>query len=297
MRNSVAEKEKKPSGPPDHSKQPVLANDYAVHASEIAGMSTEEIIRLLETLERVDPSITVTRRRADKNGKKSHEIGGRKRKMPIDKAIDYEKKRLDERKEKDDNVRKLLGIPPEEGVHENVYDEIYPKRLSPKDIVRCVDCAEQKLDDLDKLRSTRKKVFSPREEIVLNILTLIKQQEVARVARRIAETQRNAVAELTLDELDALREKRITSKVKETLAENSPLPETVEPVASGSAGEQDAWGASAEKHEDKPPRTLTGFKRNSKTLIDEAGEITSENLDLAASIVKQWIGHVQNTEQ
>ncbi len=272
-----SKKEKKKETPPT----PVLPNAYAQHASELAGMTPDEILKLLESLGRIDDSITVTRRRADKNGKNSKVVGGRKAKMSVDEAVEYEKKRIEERNEKEKNVRELFKLENEKFERAELDESVYPKRLAPTDIVRCVDAAEQRLEEIDRLRETRKKVYSPREEIVLNILALVKKYEAARVARRIAEKQRQAVLGKSIEELDQQRKDRIDGIQAET-AGPSPTPDEIEQKKI--------------EEELEAARTLTGFDKNLRTLVDEAAEIASENPDAAASVMKQWIGNTVNSE-
>lgn len=259
----------------------MLPNAYAQHASELAGMTPDEILKLLESLGRIDDSITVTRRRADKNGKNSKVVGGRKAKMSVDEAVEYEKKRIEERNEKEKNVRELFKLENEKFERAELDESVYPKRLAPTDIVRCVDAAEQRLEEIDRLRETRKKVYSPREEIVLNILALVKKYEAARVARRIAEKQRQAVLGKSIEELDQQRKDRIDGIQAET-AGPSPTPDEIEQKKI--------------EEELEAARTLTGFDKNLRTLVDEAAEIASENPDAAASVMKQWIGNTVNSE-
>ena len=70
-------------------------------------------------------------------------------------------------------------------------------------MVRYIKAGKEQLEELDRERAKSAKVFSPREEAVLNVITVIKKLETARVARRIAERQRDAVLGKTLEELDA----------------------------------------------------------------------------------------------
>ena len=254
---------------------PVLPNAFAKHASELAGLTPEEILKLLQSLERIDASITVTHRRADKSGKGSKVVDGRRRKMTIDDAVEHEKKRIEERNEKEKSVRELLGLKDAEFERPELNEDVYPKRLTPADIVRYVDAGEKRLEEIDRLRERRKKVYSPQEEIVLKVLTEIKKGEAPRVAHKIAEMQRQMVQGKTLEELDAERKRRIENIQAEAHAA----------VETASAEEQTTI-----EEELTASRTLTPFDKNLRTLTEEAGELVDENVDAAASIVRQWIG-------
>ena len=262
-------------------KEPVLPNAFAQHASELTGLTPEEILKLLESLGRIDGAITVTRRRVDKSGKGSKVVGRRKGKMTIDDAVEYEKTRIEERNEKEKTVRELFGLEEMEVERDEFNEDVYPKRLAPTDIVRCVDAAEKRLDEIDRLRETRKKVFSPREENVLNILEEIKKYEATRLTQKIAERQRQSVEGKTIEELDAERKQRIENIQAEARAE---------------------WEATEAEEQAKideglkAARTLTGFDPNLHTLVDEAAEITSENPEAAAAVMRQWIGNVTGIE-
>ena len=255
--------------------QSVLPNAFAQHASELVGVTPDELLKLLESLGRIDPSMIVTRRRADKKGKGSKVVGGRKGKMSIDDAIEYEKRRTEKRNEKEKIVREIFGLQDEEFERNEINDEIYPKRMSPADIVRYVGAAEKQLEENDRLVERRKKVYSPREEIVLNVLSEIKKNEARRIAQAIAERQRQVVEGKTLEELDAERKQRLESIQAEARA-------AAEEVAAEEQAEIDEKLAVA--------RTLTPFDKNLRTLTDEAAELTSENPDAAAAVMKQWIG-------
>lgn len=263
---------------------PVLPNDLAEHAQTLAGMSSEEIIKLLESLGRIDESIVVRRRRPVSGKNHSKEVGGKQRKMSIDEAVEYEKKRIEERTEKERQVKELYHLDTDIVERDEINDEIYPKRLTPTDIARSIEAAKTGLEELDRLRSKTSKEFSRKEEVVLRILKQIKKLEAARVARIIAEKQRNTVIGKTVEELEAEREQRIR-KLK-GLPE--PIVETPEEKAEREKREEE------EKQE--MIRTLPGFDKHIKTLTDEAGELAEENIDAAASVVRQWIGNVVNSD-
>ena len=252
-----------------------MPNAFAQHASELVGLTPDEILRLLQSLGRINASLTVTRRRADKSGKGSKIVGGRKGTMTVDAAVDYEKTRIEERNEKEKTVRELFGLQDEAFERNELNDSIYPQRMAPTDIVRYIGAAEKQLDEADRLKERRKKVYSPREEIVLNVATEIKKYEAPRVARKIAERQRLAVFGKTLEELDAERKFRIENVHAEALAATEAAEAEQEKIDEGFDN----------------ARTLTPFDKNLRTLTDEAAELTSENPEAAAAVVRQWIGN------
>ena len=256
-------------------RQEVLPNDFAQHVSELEGLTPDEILKLLQSLGRINTATTVTRRRADKKGKGSKIVGGRKGKMTIDEAVEYEIKRVEERNEKEKTVRELFGLEDAEFERAELNEEIYPKRLAPNDIVRYIEAGEKNLAEVDKLKERRKKVFSPKEELVLNVATEIKKHEAPRIAQKIAERQRLAVQGKTIEELDAERKERIEGIHAEAQA-------IVDAAAAEEQAKIDEGLAAA--------RTLTPFDKNLRTLTDEAAELTSENPEAAAAVMRQWIG-------
>jgi flagellar biosynthesis/type III secretory pathway M-ring protein FliF/YscJ len=173
----------------------------------------------------------------------------------------------------ENKARELLDIGDEVFERDEFEEGIYPKRLKPTDIVRYIDGAEKQLEEADRLREKRKKVFAPREEMLLDAMARIKKLEAIRVAQKIAEMQRLAIAGKTIEELNAEREERR----KKILEGPPPTPEEIE--------EQRIQA------ELEAARTLQGFDKNIVTLTDEAAELTSENPDAAAAIIRQWIGN------
>ena len=256
-------------------QSPILPSAFAQHAAELAGMTPEEILKLLQSLGRINESITVTRRRPEKSGKGSKVVGGRKGRMTIDEAVEHGKIRIEERDEKEKTVRELFGLQVTESDRDEFNEDVYPKRLAPTDIVRCVDAAEKRLDENDRLEEKRKKVFSPREENILNIINEIKKHEAVRLTQKIAERQRQAVYGKTIEELDA--ERKLRFEVFRAELKRPPTPEELEQQRI--------------EEELEAGRTLVGFDGNLRTLTDEAAELTSDNPDAAAAVVRQWIGN------
>ncbi len=255
----------------------MLPNDLAEHVQTLGGLNSDELIKLFESLGRIDGSIVVSRRRpAGKNSSK--EVGGRKGKMSIGEAVEYEKQRAEARAEKEKIVREIFGFGEEIFERDEINDEIYPKRLAPKDIARSIEAAEAKLEEQDRMQEKRKKIFSTREELILDILELVKRYEAARTAKVVAERQRKTVEGKTLEQLEEEREARI----RRMKGEPEPIDETPE--------EREERLQQEEEQKQELIRTLPGFDKNFRTLIDEAGDLTGENVDAAAAVIRQWIG-------
>lgn len=274
-------KKKKKKPEVDPSTLPILPNDLAEHVQTLGGLNSEELVKLFESLGRIDESIIVSRRRPVTGKNTSKEVGGKKAKMSIDEAVEYEKERAETRAEKENKVRELFGIEQELFERDEINDEIYPKRLAPTDIARSIEAAKDKLEEQDRLKEMRSKVFSPREELILDILTLVKKYEAARVAKKIADRQRKTVKGKTLEQLEAEREARI----RQLRGESEPIDETSEERLQ-----------KEEEQKQEAIRTLDGFDKNIKTLVDEAGDVVGENIDAAAAVLRQWVGNVVNSE-
>jgi hypothetical protein len=279
---------KKPKKPqePDYSKMPILPSKLAEYAQAQTGLTDDELIKLLESIGRINPEIVVTRHQTVKGRKASKKIG----KMPIEDAVEYEKKRTEERHEIDRKIKEIIDVDLDE-LHERteLNDEIYPKRLAPTDIVRYTIAAKEQLEELDRERAKPRKVFSPREEAVLNVITLIKKYEAARVAQKIADRQRAAVLGKTMEELEAEHAAWLR-KLK-----GEPEPETPEQTEERLKQEEETrW--EEEKRVEETARTLEGFDKDIHTLVDEAGMLVGENPDAAAAVVKQWIGNIMTGE-
>ncbi len=268
----------------DPASLPVLPNDLAEHVQTLGGLNSEELIKLFESLGRIDDSIVVSRRRPVPGKNTSKEIGGLHKKMSIEKAVEYEKQRAEARTEKENKVREMFDLDEELFQRDELNDDIYPQRLTPTDIVTSIDAARIKLEEQDRLSAIRKKVFSTRDELILDILDLVKRYEAARTAKVVAERQRKLVEGKTLEQLEKEREARI----RQLKGEPEPIDETPE--------EREERLKLEEEQKQELIRTLPGFDKNIRTLVDEAGDMTSENVDAAAAVIRQWIGNLVNSE-
>ena len=279
-------RKKKPKEP-DYSKMPVLPNKLAEFVQAKYGLTPNELHKLLESLDRIDPAIKVAQRRKVVGKEYSKQVGGRRKFMTIANAVEYEKKRIDNRLEKDDKIRELLeDVDVDElMVRLEVNDSIYPTSLAPVDIVRCVDSADEKLEALDRKRAALPKIYSAREEAVLDMLTLIKKQEPIRVARHIAQRQRAYILSTPMEQLEA--------EYAEWLRQLRGDPTEEERLAKEAADRLAAEEAAAEEERLAAEEAARNFADldNVHTLLDEAAALIRENPEAATAIIRQWIGN------
>ena len=263
---------------------PVLPKKLAEFVQAKYGLTPNELLKLFESLGRVDETIKVSRRQIVDGKEYPKRIG---KILPILEAAEYEKKRVEHRLEKDDKIRELLEDVDfdELMVRSEVNDSIYPKNLAPVDIVRGLDSAGEKLEALDRRRATPPKIYSAREEAVLDVLTLIKKQEPVRVARYIASRQRAYILNTPMEELEAeyaewLRLLRGDPTEEERLAK-----EEAERLMAEAVAEEEARIAAEEAARN------FGDLDDVHTLLDDAAALIRENPEAATAIIRQWIGN------
>ena len=279
---------KKPPKEPDYSKMPVLPNKLAEFVQAKYGITTDELLKLVESLGRVNEDIKFARRRKVDGKEYSRRVG---KLLAVAEAIKYEKERAENRRLKDKKIQQELldDVDFDELMsrHE-VNDSIYPKRLSPTDIVNSVQSAGEKLDALDQERAITPRIYSAREEAVLDVITLIKKEEPYRVARRIADRQRAYVLEHTMEELEA----EYAAWLRRTKGE--PDPETEEDRLAREEAERlaaEATEAEEERIAAEEAARNFGELPDVHTLLDYAATLIRENPEAAAAIVRQWIGN------
>jgi len=275
---------KKAPKEPDYTKTPVLPNKLAEFVQAKYGLTSDELLKLCASIGRVDPAVRVARRRKVEGKEYSKQTG---KILTIAEAVTYENERVENRFVKDQKIRELLEDVDfdELMVRLEVNTEFYPKRLAPSDIVRYVDSAGEKLEALDRERIKPARIYSPREETVLDVITLIKKQEALRVAQRIADRQRAYVLSKTMEELEAehaewLRQLRGDPTEEERLAM-----EEAERLAAEAAAEEEERIAAEEAARN------FGDLASVHTLLDEVAELIQVNPEAAAAIVRQWIGN------
>jgi hypothetical protein len=267
----------------DYSKLAILPNDLAEHIGSFAGLTPEELARLFESLQRIDSSFTVSRRKGVKGKSYSRKVRGSN--MNIADAVEYEKNRHEERIEKERKIKEINGIDEEIFDRDELNDEIYPKRLTPVDIVRSTEAAKERLTEIDRERLKLPVIFAPRDEAVLDAIAIVKKYETARLAQAIADRQRKEIIGKSKEQLKAEEEK----KLRQMKGEPEPHEETPEEKAEREAREIEE----ARLRNDE----LVGFDSNFRTLVDEAAQLTDENPDAAVAIVRQWIGNTATTQQ
>ena len=263
---------------------PVLPNKLIEFVQAKYGLTPQERLKLLESIGRVNPEIKVARRQKVEGKEYSKLVG---KVLTAVEAAQHEKERVEHRLTSDQKIRELLEEVEfdELLVRLEVNEEIYPKRLAPLDIVHYVDSAGEKLDALDAQRAKPPKIYLPREETILDVITLIKKQEAIRVARRIAERQRAYVLTRTMEELEAehaewLRNLRGDPTEEERLA----MEEAARLAAEEAAAEEERTAA------EEAARNF-GDLASLHTLLDDVAELIRNNPDAATAIVRQWIGN------
>ena len=283
-------KKKKPlPKEPNYLKMPVLPNKLAQFVQAKYGLSPGELHKLFDSLGRVDDKIEVVRRRKVEGKEYSKRVGEI---MLIEDATEYEQERAEERRVKDEKIDELIE---DEDFHAmrvvlEVNDAIYPQRLAPIDIVHCVDSAKDKLEELARMRAKAPKIYLPREESVLDVITIIKKLEPLRVARRIATRQKNYIYGKTMQELEFeysewLRELR-----------GDPPPPTEEELAAMLAAEEEARLEEERLAAEEAARNFEDFG-TVRTLLDDVAELIRDNPEAAAAIIRQWIGNAVLVEQ
>ena len=269
---------------------PVLPNKLAEFVQAKYGLTPDELHKLFDSLGRVNDTIKVAQRRKVEGKDYSRQVGGRKKFMTIADAVEYEKKRVENRFEKDEKIRDLIeDIDFDElMIRLQVNDSIYPQRLTPSDIAQSIESAGEKLEALDRQRVTPAKIYSPREEAVLDVLTLVKKQEPFRVARRIADRQRAYVLNHTMEALEA----EYAAWLRNLRGEPEPESE-VDRLAREEAERLIAEAADAEEERIAAEEAARNFDdlANVHTLLDDVAAIIRENPAAAAAIVRQWIGN------
>jgi sulfur carrier protein ThiS len=279
---------KKPLKEPDYSKIPVFPNKLAEFVQAKYGMTPDELHKLFESLGRINPTIRVARRRKVEGKEYSKPVGkGKKQFMTIAEAVEYEKTRHESRVEKDKKVHELVEeIDFDElMVRLEVNDSIYPKHLAPSDIVRSVDAAGEKLDALDAKRVKPVRIYSPREESILDVLTLIKKQEPYRVARHISERQRAYILGHSMEELEAEYAEWLRN------LRGDPTPEELmEQMAQEEAQRLEEEAAAAAAAAEEAARNF-GDLPSLHTLLDDVAELIRDNPEAAAAIIRLWIGN------
>jgi hypothetical protein len=284
---------KKPPKEPDYTKILVLPNKLAQFVQAKTGLTPEELHKLFASIGRVDDSITIARRQKVEGKEYSKVVSGRKP-IPIVEAVKYERERIDNWLLKEQKVQELFDSEvnfDELMLRLEVNNSFYPKRLAPADIVNYVGSAGEKLDTIDLLRKVPKRTYSPREETVLDVITLIKKQEPLRVAKHIADRQRAYIFSHSLAELEA--------EYKEWLRILKGEPTEEEQLAMEEAKRAEAERIAVEEARVAAEEAARNFADlpDVRTLLDDAAALIRENPEAAAAIIRQWIGNAVLVEK
>jgi len=261
----------------------VLPSKLAEFVQAKYGLTPDELLKLTESLGRVNPDLKVARRQKVEGKEYSKLVG---KVLTIAEAAQHERERVESRLEKEQRIQELIDDPnfADLLVRFEVDAAIYPKRLTPSDIVNYVDSAGEKLDALDYERAKPKKIYSPREETVLDVIRLIKEQESLRVAKRIANRQRAYVLSRSMEELEAeYAEWLRVLKGEPTEEERLAMEKLEQEEAAAAAAEAEAAAA------EEAARSF-GDLPDVRTLLDDAAALIRENPEAAAAIIRQWIG-------
>ena len=265
---------------------PVLPNSFALFVQAKYGVSPDELHKLFESLGRINPNIKIARRRAIEGKETSKLVGGRKAFMTIAEAVEYEKKRHESRLEKEKKIHTLVKEINFDDLMMRlaVNDSIYPKHLAPTDIVRSIDAAGNKLDKLEQERKIPPRDYSPREETILDVLTLIKKQEPYRVARHISNRQKAYIIAHSLEELQAEYDEWMRN------LRGDPPSETEEETMARLAAEKEQRLEEERIAAEEAARNF-GDLPDVHTLLDDVAALIRDNPEAAASIIRQWIGN------
>jgi hypothetical protein len=275
---------------PDYSKMPVLPNRFAEFVQAKYGLTPDGLHKLFESLARLNPDLGVVRRRKVE-GKEHSKVFGKP--LTMEDAVPYEKERAEGRHARDELVRQELleDVDFDELMdRRDVNVEYMPDRLAPSDIVIYVDSAGEKLDALDRERAKPPKIYSAREETVLDVITSVKKREPIRLAKLIANQQRAYFFNHTLAELEAEYAEWLR------IVKGEPPPETEEEMMARLALEEEQRLEEERLAAEEAARNFDDLP-DVHTLLDDVAELIRVNPEAAAAIVRQWIGNTVLAEK
>jgi len=251
----------------DKDKPALTPIEVAEKIGVQAGLVPDEMLKLLDALERVEKNRKVVRRKAVQDRIVS--------KKPIDlpEAVEFAKERLAEHKKREENLRRIHKLKHlkyfEVESRDVIEDTEYPRKLSPYDIGRSIETAQRRLLEEAEKKKEKADPVIRRAELLLSALDRTKITEAARVARKIAERQ-NRIGLLSLEEAERLA--KLPPEEREAL--DPEVEETLE-IA----------------------RSLHGFKKQQNTIVDDAAEVVKEDVDAAAAVVRQWVGTIHEENE
>ena len=242
-------------------KPAMTPTELADKIGQQAGLLPDEMLKLLDSLERVEKNRVIIRRKAVKQKIVD------KKPINLAKAVEFAQNKIEEHKKREDiqrlvHKKKLLKYFEIES-RDVIEDTEYPRKLAPYDIGKSIDTAKKRLREEEE-RKEDELPINRKTETILNVLDRTKITEAARVAHNIASRQ-NRIGILSLEEAERLA--KLPPEEKEELS-----PEIEEQL--------------------EIARSLNGFKRHNNTIVDDAASVVDENVDAAASVVRQWVGTI-----
>jgi len=242
--------------------KPVLtAVELADKIGQQAGLLPDEMLKLLDSLERVERNRKIIPQKAVQEKIVS------KKAIDLPKAVEIARERLEEHKKREEIQRQLSRKKHlkffETESHDVIEDTEYPRKLSPYDIGVSIETAYRRLLEEEKKKEDNDPVYR-RAELILHALDRTKVTEAARVARTIAARQER-IGRLSLEEAQRLA--KLPPEEQQALT-----PEIEEQL--------------------EIAKSLQGFKKHINTVVDDAAEVVKENADAAAAVVRQWVGTI-----
>ena len=242
-------------------KPAMTPSELADKIGQQAGLLPDEMLKLLDSLERVENNRIIIQRKAVKQKIVD------KKPISLAKAVEFAQEKIEEHKRREEiqrliHKKKLLKYVEIES-RDIIEDTEYPRKLSPYDIGKSIDTAKKRLREEEE-RQEEDQPVNRKTELILNVLDRTKITEAARVAHKIASRQ-NRIGLFSLEEA----ERRSNLPQEEQMEMDPEIEEQL-----------------------KIARSLNGFKRKNNTIVDDAASVVDENIDAAASVVKQWVGAI-----
>ena len=265
---------------PDYTKKPVLPSKLAKFVQVKYGLAPDELQKLFVSIARENKDIKVNRNLIVAGKEYPKQVG---KPLDIAEAAEYEKERAENWQIKEEKIQELID---EREFHElrfitELDESLYPQKLEPVDIVRCVDAAKEKLEELERKRNKPPKIYSVRDELVLDAITLIKKQEPLRLARLIAARQKGYLFSKSMEELEY--------EYSEWLRELRGDP-TEEELLAMQAAEEEQRLEEERLAAEEAARNFEDLA-TVHTLLDDVAELIRNNPEAAAAIIGQWIGN------
>ena len=234
------------------------------------GLEADEIERLLELLGRDNEKRIVFRRQVGSilDRAKRFVFWNKSRRLTVEEAKDLVHEIVEKQKEQEARLlKKRLRQdpdyqPPQRPEPESIK---YPEKLSPDDVLESINTVIQRLEEPQT--HEKETVEERRAKRVFEALEQLKIEEATRFARYVATKQGRHIKRQAEGETGS--------------ADN--------------AEQGDIWAEYGfEDDELERIRTLQGFgKKPLKSLIDAAGDMVDNNVEVASKVVQQWIGNTK----